>query len=377
MIPLGAINKKTREYVYPKIANKKDKYCCPECDKDLILHQGNIRIHHFVHKFTESEPCNYYNSPTESQIHRAAKLLLKTLLDKKEKISFIRKCCCCKKDEEFEIPETTETSNIQLEYRFEYDGLKIADVAYIENGEILCIFEICHTHKTRSENRPEPWFEIDALSLINNVNNTNNSSIKIDCIRCEKCEECIQMEKDKIEKKERATDILYNWFKSGVEISPFMYWNDTFAGVEKNAKCEFVDDVFDLILYLYRKPNEKYQKYCIRLINNSNYYFTKRTQYANSILVVYYLDVEWVLSQQNIPERINYIDFWDFMERRKRWEIKERQIVERQKEKEKQELIQKEKEKQELIQKKQKREEMEKIVNQNTKLDIPAYWWDR
>ena len=24
MIPLGAINKKTREYVYPKIANKKD-----------------------------------------------------------------------------------------------------------------------------------------------------------------------------------------------------------------------------------------------------------------------------------------------------------------------------------------------------------------
>jgi len=377
MIPLGAINKKTREYVYPKIANKMDKYCCPECDKDLILHQGNIRIHHFVHKFTESEPCNYYNSPTESQIHRAAKLLLKTLLDKKEKISFIRKCCCCKKDEEFEIPETTETSNIQLEYRFEYDGLKIADVAYIENGEILCIFEICHTHKTRSENRPEPWFEIDALSLINNVNNTNNSSIKIDCIRCEKCEECIQLEKDKIENKERATDILYNWFKSGVEIPPFMYWNNTFAGVEKNVKCEFVDDVFDLILYLYRKPNEKYQKYCIRLINNSNYYFTKRTQYANSILVVYYLDVEWVLSQQNIPERINYIDFWDFMERRKRWEIKERQIVERQKEKEKQELIQKEKEKQELIQKKQKREEMEKIVNQNTKLDIPAYWWDR
>jgi uncharacterized protein YkuJ len=354
----------------------------------LILHQGNIRIHHFVHKFTESEPCNYYNSPTESQIHRAAKLLLKTLLDKKEKISFIRKCCCCKKDEEFEIPETTEISNIQLEYRFEYDGLKIADVAYIENGEILCIFEICHTHKTRSENRPEPWFEIDALLLIHNVNNTNNSSIKIDCIRCEKCEECIQLEKDKTEKKERATDILYNWFKSGVEIPPFMYWNNTFAGVEKNVKCEFVDDVFDLILYLYRKPNEKYQKYCIRLINNSNYYFTKQTQYVNSILVVYYLDVEWVLSQQNIPERINYIASWDFEERRKneeiqieerrkRWEIKERQIVERQKEKEKQELIQKEKEKQELIQKKQKREEMEKIVNQNTKLDIPAYWWDR
>ena len=328
MIPLGAINKKTREYVYPKNANKKDEYCCPECNKDLILHQGNIRIHHFVHKFTESEPCNYYTSPTESQIHRAAKLLLKTLLDKKEKISFIRKCCCCKKDEEFEIPETTEISNIQLEYRFEYDGIKIADVAYIENGEIVCIFEICHTHKTQSENRPEPWFEIDALSLIHNVNNANNSSIKIDCIRCEKCDECIQLEKDKIEKKERAIDILYNWFKSGVEISPFMYWNDTFASVEKNAKCEFVDDVFDLIIETcpgsYPSPvklgssaynyhgEEKYQRYCIRLVHNSNYYFSKEEDFVKSCLGIYYLDIEWVLSQQTIPKKINYIASLDF-----------------------------------------------------------------
>lgn len=314
MIPLGAINKKTREYVYPKIANKKDKYCCPECDKDLILHQGNIRIHHFVHKFTECEPCNYYTSPTESQIHKAAKLLLKTLLDKKEKISFIRNCCHCKKDEEFEIPETTETSNIQLEYRFEYDGPKIADVAYIENGEILCIFEICHTHKTQSENRPEPWFEIDALSLIHNVNNTNNSLIKINCIRCEKCEECIQAEKDNIKNKERATDILYNWFKTGIEIPPFMYWNHTFAGVEKNAKCEFVDDVFDLIIdtaYNY-DGHDKYQRYCIRLVHNLIFSFSKEKEFVKAGLGIYYLDVDWVLSQKNVPEMINYIASLDF-----------------------------------------------------------------
>ena len=133
-------------------------------------------------------------------------------MDKKEKIYFIRKCCCCKKDEEFEIPETRETSNIQLEYRFEYDGPKIADVAYIENGEILCIFEICHTHKTQSENRPEPWFEIDALSLINNVNNAKNSSIKINCIRCEKCINCMHEEdkniKEKIQKRKKTEEMV-------------------------------------------------------------------------------------------------------------------------------------------------------------------------
>ena len=49
-LSLGAINKLTGKYVYSKIANKKDKYICPECNKDLILVQGETRIHHFRHK---------------------------------------------------------------------------------------------------------------------------------------------------------------------------------------------------------------------------------------------------------------------------------------------------------------------------------------
>jgi hypothetical protein len=50
ILPLGAINKKTREYVYPKVANKKDEYICPDCNKDLILCKGNKIKHHFRHK---------------------------------------------------------------------------------------------------------------------------------------------------------------------------------------------------------------------------------------------------------------------------------------------------------------------------------------
>ena len=75
-IPLGAINKKTGEYVYPRIANKIDEYSCPECHKDLIICQGNIRVHHFRHKVDSTEQCHHYNAPTESQIHKDAKLLL-------------------------------------------------------------------------------------------------------------------------------------------------------------------------------------------------------------------------------------------------------------------------------------------------------------
>ena len=195
LLSLGAINKNTGEYVHPKIANKKDEYICPECNKDLILCQGEIRSHHFRHKVDNVNPCNHYSNPTETQIHKDAKLLLKNLLERKIPLIFNRICCCCKKNEEFEpIPEITESSVIELEYRFEFNGIKIADVAYIDDAELLCLFEICNTHKTLSENRPEPWFEINAETLIKIANDNSLTSLKIPCIRCEKCESCVDKE---------------------------------------------------------------------------------------------------------------------------------------------------------------------------------------
>jgi len=194
LLSLGAINKHTGEYIYPKIANKKDEYICPECNKDLILCQGEIRVHHFRHKIDNINPCHHYSNPTETQIHKDAKILLKNLLERKIPISLVRNCVCCKKNDEFEIPEISKTSIIELEYRFEYNGLKIADVAYIDNDEILCIFEICNTHKTCSENRPEPWFEINADSLIKLANDNSLTLLQIPCIRCEKCDECVERE---------------------------------------------------------------------------------------------------------------------------------------------------------------------------------------
>jgi Domain of unknown function (DUF5710) len=193
-ISLGAIKKSTGEYVYPKVANKADEHICPECCKDLILCQGTIRVHHFRHKVDTVNPCNNYNNPGESQIHKDAKLLLKSLLERKTPISFVRKCSCCKNTEEFEIPEVTEYSMIELEYRFEYNGPKIADVAFIDNGVIVAIFEICNTHMTCRENRPEPWFEIDAEALIVLANDNHVASLQIPCIREEKCDECMEKE---------------------------------------------------------------------------------------------------------------------------------------------------------------------------------------
>ena len=146
------------------------------------------------------------------------------------------------------------------------------------------------------------------------MNDINVSQIQIPCIRCEKCEDCIQQEKDNIENKKQAVDILYNWFQSGIEISPFDYDYANFAGIEKNVRCNLTDEIFDLILYV--DPIEKYERYCIRLINNpSDYYFTKEERYADNIISLYYIKIDWILSQTEIPQHINYIASLDMYDK--------------------------------------------------------------
>lgn len=353
--PLGAINKKTGEYVYPRIANKKDTYICPECNKDLILRQGKIRVSHFSHK-VDLDPCTYYSSPNESKIHKDAKMLLRTLLQNKTPISFIRNCestwCVNKKHIEYEIPEITETSSIILEHRFEYNGVKIADVAYIDNGEIFCIFEICHTHKTLGENRPEPWFEIDAITLINVVNNNKSSSIQIPCMRPEKCEKCIEYEQEmqkrrheaeiqsekrrleaeiqaeihwekinqdkqsRIENKEKALNTLYNWLKDGKSINPFDLDNKVIS-IHKNYKYAEISTshTFDLTIF-----SGEYPEYHINLVYGSDqipYYVHSYSGYKEEKKMkemielldggMFYIDINWIVRQPTVPTIISYI----------------------------------------------------------------------
>lgn len=198
-LSLGAIKKSTGEYVPPKMANKADVHCCPTCNKDVIVCQGDIRKPYYRHR-VDTNPCQYYCSPTESQIHKDAKSLLKILFESRIPIVFTRTCPCCQVVEEYEIPELTESSSIVLEYRLEYNGPKVADVAYLDNGEIVAIFEICHTHRTDRENRPEPWFELDATGLIQQANESSSvETIYLSCIRKETCEECLEIEESNLQ----------------------------------------------------------------------------------------------------------------------------------------------------------------------------------
>jgi len=183
---LGAINKLTKKYVYPVIANKKNKYMCPDCNKTLIFCHGKIIKPYFRHK-ADTSSCTYYDKPSESQIHKDAKMLLKKLLETQDLI-FKKKCSECNVHKEHKIKKIKK-SHIELEYRFEYDGKKIADVARVKDGEIKYIFEIYHTHKTDEKNRPEPWFEINALKLIEAANSDTDIEI-IKCLRNNICKKC-------------------------------------------------------------------------------------------------------------------------------------------------------------------------------------------
>jgi hypothetical protein len=293
-LSLGAINKFTGEYVYPKIANKKDesKYICPECNKNLTLCQGRIRAHYFRHKVENVHPCHHYNNPTESQIHKDAKILLKNLLERKIPISLIRNCCCCKKNEEYEIEHISETPDIQIEYRFEYNGPKTADVAYLENGDISCIFEMCHTHKTCSENRPEPWFEIDAQTLINIANDNSLTSLQIPCVRCEKCELCIETEKnDLISKLEYRNENKLKWLQVFLKKENEKYYdydNDWGRGYDrtllnKTTKC--IENIqnnieFELVNNKINYQNDKYEYFIVENKNKE----TIKISYSDCII---------------------------------------------------------------------------------------------
>lgn len=173
-----AINKITEERVIAINANKEDRYKCPNCNKDIIFRKGEINKPHFSHS-------SNYECGGESDIHIYAKLLLKYILENKQ--LFVSK-----NDEIIEISRITNNVAIIIECEFNYNGAKkIADIVYAKlNGtewKMEYIFEICYTNKTLEKDRPEPWYEFDAESVIREFNeNIDENIIYLECIRGKK-----------------------------------------------------------------------------------------------------------------------------------------------------------------------------------------------
>ena len=322
-LSLGGLNKVTGKYVYPKIANKAETYVCPDCNKDLTLCQGDIRIPYFRHKVDAVNPCNHYSSPSESQIHKDAKLLMKELLDSKTEISMVRACTTCHTKEEFEIPKIESDSAIEIEHRFTHNGgTKIADVAYLNDGELFCIFEICHTHKTDKVNRPDPWFEINAKKLITSANDRQWDKT-IGCMRCELCSTCLAKKTKYVNDKATAVNMVYDWLNRGKDIKPFIADYDVISSIHKNTTHKSLDISADIIVNI-GEDDESYGeiiqwgRYIIQLVYDASQCFakcsfTKELEFgcSDGMCGIYYVDINWVLAQTSFPKNIQYIAGFD------------------------------------------------------------------
>jgi phage/plasmid-associated DNA primase len=263
-IKLGAINKYNNKYTRPSDANKNDNFLCIECAKDVIIKKGNIRIHHFAHSKEDSK-CNFYNKPNETEIHKTAKLILKYIIENNISLTIYNKCTYCNYKNEYIIPQLKENYSIHIEYRFEYNGIKIADIAYTKNNEILYIFEICNTHRTLTENRPEPWFELDARELIDSFNNSELQKIYLHCIRNKNCQNCIYQKQNLYIYKNIFTNTLsdHNFYKKIFDecykkerFELYEYW----ISVGMAIKNTFIndDEAFDLFNY-YSSKGSNYE----------------------------------------------------------------------------------------------------------------------
>ena len=97
---LGAVKKISKEYVSPWDAVKEEEYLCPDCNNDVTFCKGTVVKPYFRHKNDGVSKCSRYDSPSESQIHKDAKVILQKMLEKRIPIICQRACLRCSVQEE-------------------------------------------------------------------------------------------------------------------------------------------------------------------------------------------------------------------------------------------------------------------------------------
>lgn len=226
----GAFNIKENIIVNPISATKEEAreniLICLECSCPLILKKGDYNKHHFCH-FAGSD-CSYYdddkNTTPEQEEHKNAKLMI-------QKIFYTINCdivcsSLCHFHEKYNCnTKKTHTYNysplheIQLEKTFPYNNKEyVADIAIVdETGEIVYIIEIYNTSRTEDYKRPEPWNELNAISVFNEINDYLNARhkninsvlpyITFKCIRKFICKECSYKEELELIEKEKQAQI--------------------------------------------------------------------------------------------------------------------------------------------------------------------------
>ena len=293
---LGAINCETSVYTRPYEADKSQTYKCPDksCGQKVILKCGEIIPPYFSHLANEIKCPFYTYHDSESTKHRHVKETVRNLLNKKLILGFIKKCNCCGMKITIKL-DYPENGYAESEKRMTFNEKTIIpDVSYLYNQNILkYIVEVFHTHKTMSENRPEPYFEISAQQFIDKFDeelllcfNTHTLLfLELECVKQYICENCSNLElssiiKDISEKKCNECDG-YGIFKSP-KVSPKLCIMCTCCHNKKVdnlcAKCSFLNKVaeeYTEILSILKDINSIRKKLSLpRQTLEKNYYIS-------------------------------------------------------------------------------------------------------
>lgn len=184
-MPSLAIDVDSGVHTLASYAAKGRSYKCPECDDKVIFRCGEVREAHFAHA-AESQ-CAYTGG--EGHTHKTAKILLAHILSVREQVEFRSRCAKCSRMCQIVDVEYKEGDRVVQELAL-HDGNR-ADVAMVGPEGVRYIFEVCDTHRTDSP-RDEPWFEVNALDVIDAYGKGGDYAFK--CIRNRLCMGCSHKE---------------------------------------------------------------------------------------------------------------------------------------------------------------------------------------
>jgi len=281
---MGAINRTTGQYEYTTIAAKTNKYDCPDCTRQVIFKKGLVKRPHFAHK-ASNDPCTYYTKPSETQIHKDAKLVAKTLFDTKRRFCIAMTCTRCYQKTFHDTCGTEafyqqeESSVALVEYKFSYNGSdqRSADVAIVgPDGTIRWIFEICHRNPTQECNRSGEWFEFDAETLIAVANETKvDDVIQLRDLRKRTCAECRQKAEELTIKRKRDAESSVQETKRRM---PHLYYSSSLPYNETSPY--YYDDLKCFLPTLALKHGFRFRAYVEKLKKESPgthiYYFNMK-----------------------------------------------------------------------------------------------------
>jgi hypothetical protein len=158
-------------------------HTCPTCCIPLLYKCGSKNKAYYSHKpSSNNSTCRYLKKENETHF-RAKQLIYEILLHRKHTIHLSRQCRKCSGNFLFEIEPLPSAYKILLNYTFEYNQMnRTADIVCLnDKDEIEFIIEICNRSQLSCSRRPEPWYEMNALEIINK--NYAETNIHLKCIR--------------------------------------------------------------------------------------------------------------------------------------------------------------------------------------------------